>query len=35
MNQGNLKVNELAREGIKQLHSMFSLNGEFRFKNQY
>ncbi len=35
MNQGNLKVNEPARGGLKPLHSILSLDGKFRFQIQY
>ncbi len=34
MNQGNLKVNEPARGGLKPLQSILSLDGKFRFKFQ-
>ncbi len=33
VNQGNLKVNEPARRGLKPLHSISSLDGKFRFQN--
>ncbi len=35
MNQENLKVNELARGGLKPQHSMLSLDGKFRLQIQY
>ncbi len=34
MNQGNLKVNEPARGGLKPLHSIVSLDSKFRFRFQ-
>ncbi len=35
MNQGNLKGNEPAHGRLKPLHSILSLDGEFRFQIQY
>ncbi len=35
MNQGNLKMNEPARGGLKPLHSILSLDGKFTFQIQY
>ncbi len=32
VNQGNLKVNEPARGGLKPLHSILSLDGKLDFK---
>ncbi len=35
MNQGNVKVNEPVRGGLKPLHSILSLDGKFSFQIQY
>ncbi len=35
MNQENLKMNEPARRGLKPLHSVLSLDGNFTFQIQY
>ncbi len=35
MNQGNLKVKEPARGGLKLLYSNLSLDGKFRLQIQY
>ncbi len=34
MNQGNLKGNELARRGLKPLHSILSIDCKFTFRFQ-